>query len=687
MPEILKLILNSLLFFCLVACNEGSDMVLLLNKAEMYMSEKPDSALSLLDSIIQPEDLSNEQYALWCLLYTQAQDKNWIEHTSDSIINVAVEYFREKNDLHRKAQAYYCQGRVLSEMDASAEALEAYLNAQTFVKQTSDYDLNARICNHLGSLYWENRNDSASLICYEDAHKIYTQCLDTVGMINTLRNMAMSRLSLGQLDSAYIQLQLALKLAEEGNINSQKAYIYSSLGNLYEEQGDYEKALAYNKESLKYLEKESMFLSWYYSIGVLYKKMQMPDSAFFYAEKALASPNLYVECSANHLLCDLSVESQSYEKACLYSNRYLLLRDSIEDLYQPQKLAKIEALYNKERLINKQNQEKEKARNIRDFLFACILIIGVVSYLVYNREREKRKEQQKKAEESQKKYDEISKRLDDSVLTIEQKDSVLNEIRELLAQNEREIADYKERINGLEDNTSAMQEKYQSELNEKLDENKKLSASLETTLEEKRTLISQKESLLHEKDELYSIWKNEKSNMENELLRIKQEQNDNLLRLESEKNNKEALVRELEDLRAQREEQRLCEENVIKDLSLKCKMYEEWGSSLIRQNSYLSKFIEKTPIQKLEEKDWEIFFQNFETVFPGFIDHLNNLYSMDQRPLQICCLLKLGLKNNKISEIYDLRPDTVTSQKAEIKKKYFSEFGKQSLDNILKKWY
>ena len=315
------------------------------------------------------------------------------------------------------------------------------------------------------------------------------------------------------------------------------------------------------------------------------------------------------------------------------------------------------------------------------------MIIGVVSYLVYNREREKRKEQQKKAEESQKKYDEISKRLDDSVLTIEQKDSVLNEIRELLAQNEREIADYKERINGLEDNTSAMQEKYQSELNEKLDENKKLSASLETTLEEKRTLISQKESLLHEKDELYSIWKNEKSNMENELLRIKQEQNDNLLRLESEKNNKEALVRELEDLRAQREEQRLCEENVIKDLSLKCKMYEEWGSSLIRQNSYLSKFIEKTPIQKLEEKDWEIFFQNFETVFPGFIDHLNNLYSMDQSQLQICCLLKLGLKNNKISEIYDLRPDTVTSLKAEIKKKYFSEFGKQSLDNILKKWY
>ena len=45
-------------------------------------------------------------------------------------------------------------------------------------------------------------------------------------------------------------------------------------------------------------------------------------------------------------------------------------------------------------------------------------------------------------------------------------------------------------------------------------------------------------------------------------------------------------------------------------------MYEEWGSSLIRQNSYLSKFIEKTPIQKLEEKDWEIFFKTLKLYFP-----------------------------------------------------------------------
>ena len=48
---------------------------------------------------------------------------------------------------------------------------------------------------------------------------------------------------------------------------------------------------------------------------------------------------------------------------------------------------------------------------------------------------------------------------------------------------------------------------------------------------------------------------------------------------------------------------------------------------------------------------------------------------------------KYAIKNGLISEIYDLKPDTITSIKAEIKKAHFSEFGKQSLDNIMKKWY
>ena len=60
------------------------------------MGSRPDSSLILLESIPSPEKLSEEDYATWCLLMTQARDKNYVEHTSDSVIGVAVRYFEKQ---------------------------------------------------------------------------------------------------------------------------------------------------------------------------------------------------------------------------------------------------------------------------------------------------------------------------------------------------------------------------------------------------------------------------------------------------------------------------------------------------------------------------------------------------------------------------------------------------------------
>ena len=131
--------------------------------------------------------------------------------------------------------------------------------------------------------------------------------------------------------------------------------------------------MAYKKASLNYSEKRNTIYSCYYSIGKLYGNLHKLDSALLFAEMALASTDLYVECGANWLIYTLYVKKQDYKKACTYNERYLLLRDSIEQVYQPQKLAKVEALYNKERLISKQNQQMHTARSRQDFLLICFL--------------------------------------------------------------------------------------------------------------------------------------------------------------------------------------------------------------------------------------------------------------------------------------------------------------------------
>ena len=63
------------------------------------MSEHPDSALFLLEQVAALEKMPERDYATWCLLITEARDKNYIEHTSDSLINVAIQYFEKKKDI------------------------------------------------------------------------------------------------------------------------------------------------------------------------------------------------------------------------------------------------------------------------------------------------------------------------------------------------------------------------------------------------------------------------------------------------------------------------------------------------------------------------------------------------------------------------------------------------------------
>ena len=153
MSKGLKLILNLLLLFCLLACSRSTNISPLLKEAEGYMNERPDSALLLLDSITHREDMSEEQNALWCLLYTQAQDKNRIEHTSDSLIQIAVKYYEKTNLKARKMQAYYYCGNVFYDLNDALQAQEYYLKAYEVGENWNNLYWLCRFCGNLGGLY------------------------------------------------------------------------------------------------------------------------------------------------------------------------------------------------------------------------------------------------------------------------------------------------------------------------------------------------------------------------------------------------------------------------------------------------------------------------------------------------------------------------------------------------------
>lgn len=106
----------SLCVFLLLSCT-SSHVRNTLSNVETFIMERPDSALSVLDSIDRSLLTTKRLKAHHALLHAMALDKNYIDVSDDSIARVAVDYFSkrgpekyEARSLYYLGLAYYYQG-------------------------------------------------------------------------------------------------------------------------------------------------------------------------------------------------------------------------------------------------------------------------------------------------------------------------------------------------------------------------------------------------------------------------------------------------------------------------------------------------------------------------------------------------------------------------------------------------
>ena len=144
-----------------------------LVRAESLMYDHPDSALMLLDSMAPPSE--PYQNALWSLLVVQARDKNYIKHTSDSLINVAYDYFIRRDDPHRRALVLNYEGVVNESLGEMEKATEFYLRAGDEVLKTEDYDLGNLIYSNLGMVYAYRSLNEECLFAFQTDGRITRQ--------------------------------------------------------------------------------------------------------------------------------------------------------------------------------------------------------------------------------------------------------------------------------------------------------------------------------------------------------------------------------------------------------------------------------------------------------------------------------------------------------------------------------
>ena len=105
----MRIILLFLSMAVLAGCT-SSKVNSTLKDVESYISERPDSALAVLESIDRTELKSRRSEAHHALLHAMALDKNYIDVTDDSLASVAVKYYQKHGPKKYLARALYYKG-------------------------------------------------------------------------------------------------------------------------------------------------------------------------------------------------------------------------------------------------------------------------------------------------------------------------------------------------------------------------------------------------------------------------------------------------------------------------------------------------------------------------------------------------------------------------------------------------
>lgn len=317
MKNKLKILSALLLVFAAAACGIRTAGGA-LDAAEELMTERPDSALAVLEHVDTSTLRSAAAEARYSLLLSMALDKNIIDTADISIILPAVRYYSGRGDVHRKAQAYYYYGRVLQNGGDEASALEAISKAELYADQTDDQYLQGLIYDCKGRLY-ESKDELLEAI------KLYSKAADIFKILNLRMNemYLLEKLSgvYLQLDDSETAVRYALKAQDIALESEEISEIISTgldVAYAYYIGGDPVKALdRLTAVSKSYLHGEIPSL-YYMILSQIYLSLGDISNARYYAKLELDSAGDSAFPGVYALLQVIEYAAGNYKMSCDY---------------------------------------------------------------------------------------------------------------------------------------------------------------------------------------------------------------------------------------------------------------------------------------------------------------------------------------------------------------------------------
>ena len=434
------------------SCRDGGRTESILRTADSLMEEHPDSALTILRRDSLEICRSGKDYRLWyALSRTEADDKCYILHVSDSTIRAAANYYNSHGSDLQRVRANYLLGRVYCDMHLYGHALTSFNKAIT-VESENDSSINrykARSATWAGYVYEVKGLHKDALRYNKLAYGYAKQAGAQVTEVYSLRDIGRSYRDLNRNDIAIPYYQKAAKKAKTIDDANLYNMVMEELAGIYIEEGRLDEAYAaLNTQFLATTDKD--ISSHYYIWAMYFEKRGQLDSAVAYNKRGMNYSDISIKRDVSLDLARLLMKQGKHNEAIKYYEQYSVYSDSVT----ASELNEISDMFSQvEKNIDIERKNTilaETKTNLTILLSVIIFTVIVVSLILikhYSNVRKRIREQQERANNYLSQLQETGmqkmKRNEERIAQLETELSVSNEklteIRKSLMRNEAEM--------------------------------------------------------------------------------------------------------------------------------------------------------------------------------------------------------------------------------------------------------
>lgn len=377
-----KIVFTLFVLLMFAGCHQGSITEKLNWIDSLIVKEQYDSASVLLKDMAKIS-MTDEDQAHYGLLATQLGYLTSQPLESDSLLDLAVSYYKNVGNKEKLADAYYYKSyRSMNNQDYP-QAILYCKEAERLANNSNDIYLQFKIAENLAHLNYLCDNTHLQIQYGKIALALAQKVQNGNWIAYSYNAISTAYANLGQYDSAYYYIEKTIPYIEYID-DSDKASFLTNIGFLYKENNP-EKAKEYFEKALLYEDHPGTLEH----LADIYYAEGKKEEAYKLYKKALAKESRYEKDNLILSILDYDIKHGNLEDASKYLDEIINIKDSIINSLRNDTIKDLQLRFDHEVAMHQQEQAANKWKTIG--LIVLLLMMVMIVFILRKRYDDKMK--------------------------------------------------------------------------------------------------------------------------------------------------------------------------------------------------------------------------------------------------------------------------------------------------------